>query len=729
MSTSSALSDINASGSGDVDALGSSSNPYGVGVYSPGTTEAGTNGLTSGLDSSGLDLSDSAILGTSSSGALSTTGADSSDALSSIDSSGSSSSLLSGLGSVLGDIGSIATSPLGEAGILAGLGEYEASEAQSQTASLTSQLTTPAQPYVSGAESELSQTLSGLTGSGTAPPAGSSIAQQETAASELGSVADQYSTGQLTTAQQQQVQQYIQSQQQSIQQQLANQGITDGSVISMYDQEIQNNAAQLTQSLINQNLTMGQQALTSAQQTYSTLLNQSISQFTAGMGPIEDAVNTTIQQNTQIASMLNQLFGNIAKALGGSSSGSGSVNLNSTGSLISGLGNLGNDINNLLNGSSSSTLGTLTAAPSASVGAPAVDLATTDFSTASLFGGTLPETDVLAETGVTPAFDTGFIGSGADAAASAAQAADLGYGASDLGDLSSLSGDLSDLGFSSAGGEAAVTPALTDVTSGLDTAVSSDADAALADADSDLASTGASAASGALGTAAQALGALGAGASLYNEVESYQSGATGSDALSGAESGASIGTMILPGIGTAIGGLLGGAAGAIASAFGGGKTDPESETADALDQAGTGTTSALTDPQAFQYLAGVMDAKNDSPGHAQPIELVFGRMGEGNLLNQMAGQINAGVESGAITPGESASEVYSSVIAPWLTSEGAAINPQSVDVTGANEGENLIDAVTDLIGGYMSGAITPSTSLGVSGQADASLPEFVGFPS
>lgn len=518
MSTSSALSDINASGSGDIDALGSSSNPYGVGVYSPGTTEAGTNGLTSGLDSSGLDLSDSAILGTGSSGALSTTGADSSDALSSIDSSGSSSSLLSGLGSILGDIGSIATSPLGEAGILAGLGEYEASEAQSQTASLTSQLTTPAQPYVSGAESELSQTLSGLTGSGTAPPAGSSIAQQETAASELGSVADQYSTGQLTTAQQQQVQQYIQSQQQSIQQQLANQGITDGSVISMYDQEIQNNAAQLTQSLINQNLTMGQQALTSAQQTYSTLLNQSISQFTAGMGPIEDAVNTTIQQNTQIASMLNQLFGNIAKALGGSSSGSGSVNLNSTGSLISGLGNLGNDINNLLNGSPSSTLGTLTAAPSASVGAPAVDLATTDFSTASLFGGTLPETDVLAETGVTPAFDTGFIGSGADAAASADQAADLGYDASDLGDLSSLSSDLSDLGFSSAGGEAAATPALTDVTSGLDAAVSSDADAALADADADLAggaaSTGASSLLGTLGPLAAGAAVLGLAASV-----------------------------------------------------------------------------------------------------------------------------------------------------------------------------------------------------------------------
>lgn len=489
MSTSSALSDINASGSGDIDALGSSSNPYGVGVYSPGTTEAGTNGLTdvtSDLDSS---------LDSDATGALS----DASSALSGTSSTGdSSSSLLSGLGSILGDIGSAATSPLGEAGILAGLGEYEASEAQSQTASLTSQLTTPAQPYVAGAESELSQTLSGLTGSGTAPPAGSSIAQQETAASELGSVADQYSTGQLTTAQQQQVQQYIQSQQQSIQQQLANQGITDGSVISMYDQEIQNNAAQLTQSLINQNLTMGQQALTSAQQTYSTLLNQSISQFTAGMGPIEDAVNTTIQQNTQIASMLNQLFGNIGKMLAGSGSGSGSGSATSLGSSIA---NLGSDISNLLSGNSSLGSG------------------------------------VLDDTGV----------GGAESLSSAAESdidTDIGTatGADLSSDASSIGSDLSDLGFSSAGGEAAtadaaaaaapaaatgaaaVTPALTDVTSGLDAAVSSDADAALADADSALSSgsAGASAAS-VLGSAATGLGALGA---MYG-LASYLQGVTG----------------------------------------------------------------------------------------------------------------------------------------------------------------------------------------------------------
>src|SRR5580693_1159882 len=58
---------------------------------------------------------------------------------------------------------------------------------------------------------------------------------------------------------------------------------------------------------------------------------------------------------------------------------------------------------------------------------------------------------------------------------------------------------------------------------------------------------------------------------LYNEINSYQSGNTGSDALSGAETGAAIGSIV-PGIGTAIGGVIGGAAGALASAFGPGET-------------------------------------------------------------------------------------------------------------------------------------------------------------
>src|SRR6185312_6057710 len=213
---------------------------------------------------------------------------------------------LSSLGT---DLSNLFSNPTVDAGALVGAGEYEAGQAQKQTAGLTSQLTTPSQPFVQGGATQLSQTLSGLTGSGTAPPPGSSMAQQEAAAKELGDVATQYGTGELTSAQQSQVSSYIAQQKAQIRQQLANNGVTDSSVLETYDQQIDDNAAQLTQQLTAQNLGISEQALTSVQSTYNTMLNQSISQFTAGMGPIEDAVNLTVQQNTAISGELNSLFG------------------------------------------------------------------------------------------------------------------------------------------------------------------------------------------------------------------------------------------------------------------------------------------------------------------------------------------------------------------------------------------------------------------------------------
>lgn len=372
-------------------------------------------------------------------------------------------SLLSGSGSLSSigsDLSNLAGNPTVQAGTLIGAGEYEAGQAQKQTAGLTSQLTTPAQPFVSGANTELSQTLSGLTGNGAAPPAGSSVAQQETAAKELGDVATQYGTGQLTTAQQAQVQQYIQQQQQEIRSQLANQGVTDSSVLAMYDEQIQNNAAQLTQSLVSQNLGISEQALSSVQSTYNTLLNQSISQFTAGMGPIEDAVNLTVQQNTAISGELNSLFGQIARGLSGASGSSGS---GSNGSGSSG---------------SASSLGSLLKGAS------------------SLYGD-LAGTSLAA------------YGSGAPADAAVA---------SQLGDVSSLGdvGDqgLSDLmaseGFSSAGG-AAAGAAGASLPAGMSAAVGAAPTAAELGTTADAVGGGASGAG--MGAAAGAAGAL-AGAAL-----------------------------------------------------------------------------------------------------------------------------------------------------------------------------------------------------------------------
>ena len=244
------------------------------------------------------------------------------------------------------------------------------------------------------------------------------------------------------------------------------------------------------------------------------------------------------------------------------------------------------------------------------------------------------------------------------------------------------------------------------------------------------AGNGAGAASSGLGTAAQALGALGAGYSAYNTIKNWQSGNTGSDALNGAETGASVGTMIAPGIGTLLGGLIGGAAGAASSAFGGGRPDPETQNwnslASAYDQ-NPGVMGSANPAQLYQGLAGVMDAKNNSPGHSEPIEQVFGRMGEQNLMDQMANYVNQQYQAGKIKPGESIQDQWNQVVYPWLTSRGAPINPNQRTSSGANEGSALVGDLQGLLGDWETGAISPASQLGVNGQTIGGLINFAGL--
>ena len=263
-------------------------------------------------------------------------------------------------------------------------------------------------------------------------------------------------------------------------------------------------------------------------------------------------------------------------------------------------------------------------------------------------------------------------------------------------------------------------------------AVSQAANQAGQSAAQELANSGAgsSAGSGLAGDASTALGALGTGYSLYNEVNNYQSGATGSDALSGAETGAGIGTMILPGIGTAIGGLLGGAAGALSSAFGGGKADPETTAWNSIAKSASSNPSILSSESPanlYQNLAGIMDAKNNSPGHSTALEQVFGRMGEQNLMDQMTGQVNQAIAANPSLSGDSASQLYSSVVEPWLQSKNAYVAPSAiVSSNGATAGNSINTMLTSLLGDWMSGAITPSSKLGIAGQTIAGLPTFSG---
>lgn len=256
--------------------------------------------------------------------------------------------------------------------------------------------------------------------------------------------------------------------------------------------------------------------------------------------------------------------------------------------------------------------------------------------------------------------------------------------------------------------------------------------------------------SGALSAAAaspymQALGYAAIPLELYNFAKNWQSGDTGSDALSGAETGAAIGSVI-PGIGTVIGGLVGGAAGALSSAFGGGRHDPETtmwqhlvpqiNALPASEQ--QAAMSELSPSQAYQGLAGIMDAKNNSPGSSEQLEQLYGRAGEGKFLTDMGNQINSAYGSGQIKPGESASDIYSGVISPWLAGKGVTIGqagalgqtsgrPGMIAGTNQQEGTAMQGDITDLIGDYTSGNLTNQSRIGIAGQTDPTLAAFSGL--
>jgi hypothetical protein len=224
--------------------------------------------------------------------------------------------------------------------------------------------------------------------------------------------------------------------------------------------------------------------------------------------------------------------------------------------------------------------------------------------------------------------------------------------------------------------------------------------------------------------------AIGAAGSLANEAETYQSGASVSDTVSGLETGAAIGTTILPGIGTAIGALAGAAGGAIASAFGGGRADPETSSWNSFIAAyaqDPSVVSKLSAPGAYQMLAGIMDAKNNTPGHSSALELAFGRAAEGTVVVQMAQVINAATQAGQVSASDTPITVYNNIVKPWLQSKNAYIQPTDVISSNGSRAGGAVDALFEiLIAAWTSGWLKSTTPMGIAGQPIAGLPAFIG---
>jgi len=253
------------------------------------------------------------------------------------DSSGGGFSL-SGLGSSLGNFASSNAGSLATFGTLAGLGEVQASQQKSENQQQANSISSLGQPYSQAGAGILSQLEGGAQVGG---PLGQSIKDQTDTASELGQVAKNYGTGQLTSAQQQQVADFVKNQRAQVDSQLAASGNTDSSAKDAAYQQIDSASAQLTQQLTAGNLSISQQALTTVQQTYNGLLNQALTSSEFGLGAQEQAVQTLIQGDTQLSTSLNQLFAGLAQGFG-TAVGGGNANRGNTsgGSGVSGGGGM-----------------------------------------------------------------------------------------------------------------------------------------------------------------------------------------------------------------------------------------------------------------------------------------------------------------------------------------------------------------------------------------------------
>jgi hypothetical protein len=233
------------------------------------------------------------------------------------------------------------------------------------------------------------------------------------------------------------------------------------------------------------------------------------------------------------------------------------------------------------------------------------------------------------------------------------------------------------------------------------------------------------------GPLGQVAAPLASALSVYNFAKGWQSGKTGADALSGAQMGATIGTEILPGVGTLIGGAAGAAFGAVSSLFGGGAADPETMGLNNYVpqyNANPAIASQLNPAQNYQLLSGIMDAKNNSPGHSTPQEQYYGRMAESAMMNDVFSQVNSALKSGKIAPNATPQQIYQQVVDPYWKSKGMGIQPGWPYITsqGNNFGNAMQAAVTNLIGQWQKGQLTSQSQIGIEGQTDPSMPAFGG---
>lgn len=193
--------------------------------------------------------------------------------------------------------------------ITTGVALEQAGAATRAGQNLTNAVSGAARPQLNLGNATIGQMTGGPSVGG---PMGQYITGATGAAQEQLGVAATYGTGNLTPAQQQQVRSYSAAQKGQVASQLASGGNLDSSTRATLNQEVDNNAAMLTQQLVLQNQTIAQNAMTAANNTYTSMLTNSLAQTTLGTEATMRAVQMQLQNDQQVQGIIQQILSGIA---------------------------------------------------------------------------------------------------------------------------------------------------------------------------------------------------------------------------------------------------------------------------------------------------------------------------------------------------------------------------------------------------------------------------------
>lgn len=227
---------------------------------------------------------------------------------------------------------------IGPYAAIAGVGLSQADQAKKDLAAQTGQVAALGQPYVSAGQDLLKQFQSGtLTPAqqkvvDTATSQGNTLLASDPQLQQIYTQAfGDYASGTLRPADQLALDQKVAAQKQQVASALAQQGITDSSILAGQNQQIDNQATILKQQLLDAQFQTGNQAfdtwskttqagqqliLQGQQYAVSSLnntLQQALGTAATGIDPIMQSIQMQIAGDAQISASVSDLLGNLAK--------------------------------------------------------------------------------------------------------------------------------------------------------------------------------------------------------------------------------------------------------------------------------------------------------------------------------------------------------------------------------------------------------------------------------